>query len=92
VVVGLVVMVMERGQSYLRPEYRPLAWLAELVVAPEARRRGVARALIAAAEGRARAAGARRMMIGAIVGNEGELATYRGLGYTDRLIELAKEL
>ena len=53
-------------------------------VAPEARRRGIARALIAAAEEDARRRGCRYIVIGAHVGNLVARATHQAAGYAWR--------
>jgi len=53
-----------------------------LAVAPWARRRGVARALMAAALSAAREAGAGQAFLEVDVDNAGAVALYRGLGFT----------
>jgi GNAT superfamily N-acetyltransferase len=55
--------------------------LHHIFVAPEARRRGVARTLIAVAEDDARARGCSYVVIGANRGNAAARDTYRDLGY-----------
>lgn len=63
---------------------RALAGEAEvltLAVDPAARRRGVARALVTAAAGAARAAGAQAMFLEVAVDNDGALALYETQGF-----------
>lgn len=56
-------------------------YVEELGVAPSARRRGVARALLAALEREARGAGRRRLTLWVTVNNDGAQALYRGWGF-----------
>ncbi|MDO8377494.1 GNAT family N-acetyltransferase [Phenylobacterium sp.] len=63
---------------------RALAGEAEvltLAVDPQARRRGVARALVTAAAGAARAAGAQAMFLEVAVDNDGAIALYETQGF-----------
>ncbi len=61
---------------------RHRADLRKLLVFPAARRRGVARALMAAADGEARKAGRRLLVLDTLAGSPGE-ALYRDLGWTE---------
>jgi [ribosomal protein S18]-alanine N-acetyltransferase len=56
-------------------------YVVTLDVAPEWRRRGVARRLMAEVEGKMRAAGARDMALHVSVENEGAMRFYEGMGY-----------
>lgn len=60
---------------------RHRAELCKLMVAPAARRAGVARALMAAADAQARAWGLRLLFLDTMAGSEAE-PLYRGLGWT----------
>ncbi len=67
-----------------------IAWLVHdelhvlnVAVAPEARRRGVARAVLDELEGRGRAQGARVAMLEVRRGNAPAIALYRSRGYRD---------
>lgn len=57
--------------------------LYRLVVAHEARRRGVARRLVEAGEARLRALGARRMHLVVLRANAGARAAWEALGYVE---------
>ena len=57
--------------------------LQDLEVAADHRRRGVARALVAAAEAEARARGFRRLRVGFAVDNEPAQGLYRSAGFAD---------
>jgi ribosomal protein S18 acetylase RimI-like enzyme len=59
----------------------PAAELTELLVAPQARRRGVARALVRCIEYEAAAAGAPELFLMTAVTNEPAQALYAALGY-----------
>jgi ribosomal protein S18 acetylase RimI-like enzyme len=59
-------------------------WLEDLYVAEVARRRGVGRALVAAALERARERGARRIELDTHETNAGALALYESLGFSAR--------
>jgi GNAT superfamily N-acetyltransferase len=59
------------------PEYR----IRDAYVVPEARGRGVLRALMAEAEAEARRQGIRRLVVTALTANEGALAAYARLGF-----------
>jgi GNAT superfamily N-acetyltransferase len=59
-------------------------WLEDLFVSERARRRGVGRALVAAAIARATERGARRIELDANEANAPALALYESLGFSDR--------
>ena len=59
-------------------------WLEDLFVTASARRRGVGRALVAAAVERATARGARRIELDTNETNAGALALYESLGFSTR--------
>lgn len=89
---GLLVFVIDVEHPYVREDVRRYGQVADLIVAEEARGRGVGRALIAAAEDLTREAGLRRLVIGALTANAGALAAYRKAGFGDYLTMLVKDL
>jgi len=68
------------------------AYVVDLVVAKEARRRGIGRMLLADCERRARAAGRDDLRITVLARNEGAHALYRAWGFDDLLIDMRKVL
>ena len=66
--------------------------ISDLVVAPEARGRGVARDLTAAVESHARRVGVGRIKVSALTGNAVADATYRALGFTPMLLTYEREV
>jgi ribosomal protein S18 acetylase RimI-like enzyme len=60
----------------------PILVLNDLFVAPQARRRGAARALLAAAAAHGRARGALRLVLETAADNHGAQALYRATGWT----------
>ncbi|WP_298672200.1 GNAT family acetyltransferase [uncultured Sphingomonas sp.] len=59
-------------------------WVYYLAVAPDARRAGLGRALMDAAEAWLRARGAPKLQLMVRAGNEGAQAFYRALGFVDQ--------
>ena len=84
-------VVVDTG-TYLPPQTRTFGWISDLWVEPQARSKGIGRALIAAAEARLRAAGIGRVELAAVVGNADALALYERLGYRRYEVSLAKTL
>jgi GNAT superfamily N-acetyltransferase len=69
--------------ALLRDWPRPATWLIGLLLLePAARGRGLGRRVVAELEARARAAGADRLRIAVIPGNDPALAFWQGLGFT----------
>ena len=68
------------------------AWIHDIFVRPAYRRRGVATALMAAAEAFVRSRGARELRLGVIDRNADARTLYRGLGFRDYLRILTKPL
>jgi ribosomal protein S18 acetylase RimI-like enzyme len=68
------------------------AYVVDLVVVKEARRRGIGRMLLDDCERRARAAGRDDLRITVLAGNEGAHALYRASGFADLLIDMRKIL
>jgi len=68
------------------------AWVHDIFVRPAYRRRGIARALMAAAEDFVRSRGARELRLGVIDRNADARAMYGDLGFRDYLRVLTKPL
>ncbi len=78
--------------DYVLPENRVYGHISDLWVEPRARRTGLARMLIGAAEARLAAHGIARVEIGAVASNARAIATYRALGYAPSVLVLSKRL
>lgn len=68
------------------------AYISDLAVTSAFRRRGIGRELLARAEAYARSRGATTLRIGVLAKNEGPYRLYRACGFTDRHIDLSKNL
>lgn len=68
------------------------AYVIDLVVAQEARRRGIGRMLLAECERRARAAGRDDLRITVLAANRGAHELYRAFGFADLLVNMRKRL
>lgn len=68
------------------------AYIIDLVVAKEARRRGIGKLLLADCERRAREAGRDDLRITVLAANQGAHDLYRALGFDDLLINMRKGL
>ena len=90
-VVGHLFLTFEEAPPFVREELRTYAHIAELFVRPEARRAGVARALIAEAERIARARAISCITVSALAGNHSAEATYSRAGFVPYATELIKE-
>jgi GNAT superfamily N-acetyltransferase len=86
--VGFVFVVTNR--DYFTGE--PHAYVEDLVTAPEARGKGVARALMDEAEGWARAQGHRRIRLAVWAQNERARTLYQRRGYQPETMYYLKEL
>jgi GNAT superfamily N-acetyltransferase len=84
------VVASARGDSPEDPA--PFAWIHEIYVRPEHRRRGVADALMAEAERFARSQGARRLRLGVLDWNHAARALYASHGFHDHARVLSKTL
>jgi GNAT superfamily N-acetyltransferase len=91
-VVALAAWLPEDDEVYVIEPLRRVAVVAELIVIPEARGQGIARALLAAIEARARALGIRRLLVGFVEGNEAAAATYAAFGFRPYARRVAKSL
>jgi ribosomal protein S18 acetylase RimI-like enzyme len=78
---GMVVGYLRLGSPLPLPENAHVVGVLGLAVAPEARRRGVATALLAAAEQRARARGARKLSLRTFSTNPEAIRLYSRLGF-----------
>ena len=86
----ICVVATMRGESPDDPSQ--FAWIHELYVKPEHRRRGVASMLIAEAERFARSQGARLLRLGVLDRNEGARAFYVRHGFGEHVHVLTKPL
>ena len=68
------------------------AYIIDLVVAKQARRRGIGKLLLADCERRAREAGRDDLRITVLAANQGAHDLYRALGFDDLLINMRKAL
>ena len=91
-VVGHLFLTFEEAPPFVRKELRAYAYIAELFVRAEARRMGVARALLAAAERIARERGVSRILVSALAGNIPAETTYERAGFAAYATELIKKL
>ena len=91
-VVGHLFLTFEEAPPFVRKELRAYAYIAELFVRAEARRLGVARALLAAAERIARERGVSRILVSALAGNIPAETTYERAGFAAYATELIKKL
>jgi len=91
-VVGHLFLTFEEAPPFVRRELRAYAYIAELFVRAEARRLGVARALLAAAERIARERGVSRILVSALAGNIPAETTYERAGFAAYATELIKKL
>ena len=86
----ICVIAATRGDSPDDPAV--YAWVHDIFVRPRHRRRGVATALMAAAESFVRSRGARELRLATLDRNVDARALYRGLGFRDYVRILTKPL
>jgi [ribosomal protein S18]-alanine N-acetyltransferase len=79
-VIGFVIAHVKRVDAECR------AYIVTIDVAPERRRKGLARELMAEVEARALAEGARRIQLHVFAGNDAAIRFYERLGYQRRRI------
>ena len=89
---GWGVVHRDEDDIYVIGEERSFAYISELFVVEEARRKGVGRAFIAAAEDWARAQGLKVMQIGVLPGNTRAKAIYERAGYAPYALQLRRYL
>jgi GNAT superfamily N-acetyltransferase len=83
---------LDEDAAYVTDDVRRHGTVTDLVVQEEWRGRGVGRMLLAEAERLSREAGCKRLVIGALVGNDRAARAYRALGFTPYVSILAKAL
>ncbi|MFW5832709.1 MAG: N-acetyltransferase family protein [Pseudomonadota bacterium] len=88
----LLILVETDGGTYVRPECRRHAAVADLVVTADARGRGIGRALLAAAEERVRTAGLASIRLALLADNAAAERLYRRLGYRRYEVVMRKRL
>lgn len=92
-VIGWALSAVEVGMGFMVPESTRLAGLiSDLWVEPEQRGKGIATALIHAAEARFVAEGIKRIEIAAVADNARAIALYRKLGFAPYELMLGKTL
>ncbi len=92
-VVGFLVGWVEtEGGTYVVAPERRFGLVSDLAVTAAARRHGIGRALLAAAESHFRAAGLARVKLALLTGNDPAHAFYRARGYDDYEVTVAKRL
>lgn len=91
-VAGLVAMVFQPGDIYVREEVRAYAQIADLVVDEGYRRLGIGRRLMAAAEQAALSRGYRRLVISVLAGNEAAERAYASQGFRPLAHDLEKRI
>jgi GNAT superfamily N-acetyltransferase len=92
VIVAAMGFCIDEDAAYVTDDVRRHGTVTDLVVAAEWRSRGIGRLLLAEAERLTREAGARRLMIGALVANARAESAYRAFGFEPYLSILVKEL
>jgi GNAT superfamily N-acetyltransferase len=89
-VVGMLFMIFADYDVYVREALRRYAMITDLFVHADARRKGVAAALIAQAERAAGARGVKRIAIGVLAGNAPADRLYARLGFETSYVERVK--
>jgi ribosomal protein S18 acetylase RimI-like enzyme len=91
-VVGFVSVVAEVPQDELDEPPGPIAYVTDLVVGSDQRRRGVGEALLRHARAHAEQGSATELRIGVLSRNEDALRLYRRFGFRDYRVELTVPL
>jgi GNAT superfamily N-acetyltransferase len=82
----------EKAELFVIEPERRHGYLAELFVVPQARGKGLGRALIEGCETWARARGHRLLIVGVLAKNPGAIRAYEGAGYTPYGISMRRYL
>jgi GNAT superfamily N-acetyltransferase len=90
--VGWAFAYEEHGELFITEPERRHGFLAEIYVAPDARRAGHGKALIQACEDWSKARGHAVMTIGVLVGNQGAIRAYEGAGYAPYTVLMRRYL
>jgi ribosomal protein S18 acetylase RimI-like enzyme len=91
-VVGMLGLVVQDDQVFVREEVRQHGHVCDLVVDEAWRGRGIGRRLLAEAERCVRAKGLKRLFIGVLAGNDGAERLYREVGFAAYLTTMMKPL
>jgi ribosomal protein S18 acetylase RimI-like enzyme len=92
VVAGFIAVQAKVLQDEIDEEPYEVAYISDVAVLPEYRRRGIGAALLQRAEAFALTQGARWLRIGVLGKNRVAIGIYRNAGFEDRLLILEKTL
>jgi ribosomal protein S18 acetylase RimI-like enzyme len=92
VVAGFVAVLPHVAPGEPDEEQIPYAYISDLVVLPQYRRRGIGRALLDRAEALVRSSGASILRVGVLAKNRFAASLYREAGFRDYQIQLVKRL
>lgn len=90
--VGWAFAYEEHGELFIAEPERRHGFLAEIFVMPEARGKGLGRALIGACEDWSRARGHQLLTIGVLAGNARAIRAYEGAGYAPYTVMMRRYL
>ena len=90
--VGWAFAYEQHGELFIVEPERRHGFLAEIFVSPEARGKGLGRALIAGCEAWARGRGHKLLTIGVLARNPGAIRAYEGSGYAPYAITMRRYL
>lgn len=90
--VGWAFAYEQHGELFIVEPERRHGFLAEIFVSPEARGKGLGRALIAGCEAWARDRGHKLLTIGVLARNPGAIRAYEGSGYAPYAITMRRYL
>lgn len=92
VVLGFLALSIEKGVPFVREELRRHGRVMDLVIAEAARGGGIGSALLKEAEGIARRAGCRSVLVGVVHGNEKAQAAYAKNGFQPYTLDMLKPI
>jgi ribosomal protein S18 acetylase RimI-like enzyme len=92
IVIGAMGYSVDEDAAYVIEEMRQHGTVTDLIVHEEWRGRGIGQMLLREAERLTRAAGLKRLMIGALVANERAETTYRKFGFERYVSLLVKDV